>query len=352
MGKIRFAAALAVVAALAPCQSAFAEGETPVQILWGIRPSTYPPYNGTRFLMANGSEWDAAAFNETHEMRLAWTGDGVCDETAGFAAMQWLGTNLVSTPTAIWGSSPNYTGQFAFYDDRTFVRLDFRGTLEELDPEDELYGGDWEALWQTFNFGFFVYDTQSKRAWRMSETSGGSDFATMVRFDSPIVEDADPLSAMMAGDDANNLEIVPNTESRAVYLGAEIPQKCVWMADKGLTAEELAGYGERTLELAMALDKAPEDVAGGVELKISGLEAAAGSALRLTWTLEAENSSGGKSAVSGLRGGAALWLETASSVGDLGTENATRTELAPSDGGVNVPTGANGLFARLVLTTP
>ena len=148
-------------------------------------------------------------------------------------------------------------------------------------------------------------------------------------------------------------DLIAANESKSVYIGAEIPQRCVWMADKGLTAADLAGYDETTVALAMALDKVPAEVAGGVELAVDSfaLDPQAGTAT-LAFHFTATDGNGESAAVSSLRGGARLLLETASSAGDLGTENASKQEVSLSSASLTIPTSGDTLFARLVLDTP
>lgn len=314
-------------------------------IYWGVRPFTSAYFNGTVFRAESGSEMDVATFNRDYSMRLAFVGDGSFDEESGYASMRWIGTPLQAVSV---GPGATYTGSFEI-DGTTELPITWLGDIDKVDPNGELYDDEdkyYAPLWHAANFATVVYSPVSKRAWRLSETPKGQNPVGVSAFTSMVT--VDPWQDLHA----NELNLV-NTLSKAVYLGAEIPQRCVWMADKGLAAADLAGYDEKAVALAMALDKVPAEVAGGVELAVDSfaLDPQAGTAT-LIWHFTASDGNGESAAVSSLRGGARLLLETASSAGDLGTENASKQKVSLSSASLTIPTSGEAFFARLVLDTP
>ena len=283
-------------------------------------------------------------------MRLAYVGDGVCNATDGFSDMRWIGDpEPAEDATVKWPNSPSLTGRFCVPDKTALLPVVWFGDFEDVDCE--IYDDDdkyYNEVWKAANFATFVQDMRTRRVWRLSESAAGTDFATM---SAPTCEITGFPS--MLNLNANAFSLIANTPSKAVYLGAEIPQRCVWMADKGLAAADLAGYDEKAIALAMALDKVPADVSGGVELAVDSfaLDPQVGTAT-LVWHFTATDGNGESAAVSSLRGGARLLLETASSAGDLGTENASKQEVSLSSASLTIPTSGDTLFARLVLDTP
>ena len=307
-------------------------------IYWGVQPFINAYFNGTVFRTESGTEMSVADFNMDYSMRLAFVGDGSFDEESGYASMRWIGTPLQAVSV---GPGATYTGSFEI-DGTTGLPITWLGDIDKVDPNGELYADEdkyYAPLWHAANFATVVYSPVSKRAWRLSETPKGQNPVGVSAFTSMVT--VDPWQDLHA----NELNLV-NTLSKSVYIGAEIPQKCVWMADKGLSATNLVGYDEGTIERAMALDKVPAEVAGGVELKIGSisLDPQAGTAtLAFQFTATDET---------GESGGARLLLETASSAGDLGTENASKQEVSLSSSSVTIPTSGEAFFARLVLDTP
>lgn len=349
--------ALAFTLVLFAAAAAESRGSVTLQIDWGIRPVDYQRYNGTLLKTADGAEWDVGAFNSGLTMRLAYVGDGSFDETAGFSSMGWVGEPAGAVRAEdLWPGSSYLAGSFAV-DSTTKLPMEWLGDIDEADPDAEIYDREedyYEPLWHGANFAALVYDQATKRAWRVSESAGGSDFATMAAFSSKIT------MTPVLYPDANYLILIPSVPSRAVYVGAEIPQRSVWMADKGLSAEDVAGIDFRTLSLAAALDlDDPAGVAGGVELAIDSLDVAPASGgegtvdFAVAWTFRAVGADGEKTPVSSLRGAAALWLETAASLSDLGTAESSRVRLDPAAGAATVRGRAEtALFARLVLDLP
>ncbi|MBQ7666654.1 MAG: hypothetical protein IJS46_01515 [Kiritimatiellae bacterium] len=328
---------------------------------WGIRPYIEKPYNGTILCAGEiGEEFGVADFNAKYSMRLAFFGDGTFDNDSGFSTLQWLGSPSSAFSASLVWYDADLNGDFAVGPaSSTEVPLDFAGSLDDLDPEAELYDS-YEDLWHTFWFGTLIYDTDTKKAYRIATSASGSDFATMKQVDCDIEEsfDTPPSPASTA----NKLDLIPCVESKKVYLGAEIPQRCVWMADKleaGASAADFEGWDDETLALATWLDALPADVAGGVALEItsmsvgeSGEVGESSGAMTLAWSFTKTNAAGEESAVGALRGGAALYLETAASAEDLGTADATLRALDPTAGSVEVSTGGDIGFARLVLAVP
>lgn len=358
--KIRrsfFCGAVAVFALFAVHGNASGD-EVSIRILWGIRPTAIQQYNGTTFRTASNSEWNVSSFNDRFCMRLAFAGNGTFDGNAGFSSLQWVGPpEAAEHSTVVWPGSKVLTGDFAVYC-TTNLPITWLGDIDVVDPDEEIYDDEddyYAPLWHDAHFVSLVCETATRRVWRISETPGGTDFATM----SPVTNKVTMSFALYP--DSNRLNIIPSVDRQAVYFGAEIPQRCVWMADKGLTTNDLAGCSESTLALATALDMLPADVEGGVELKIDSISLSGGEPVRdggsgswtatLNWEFKALDASGTASDVSSLRSGATLWLETAESVTDLGTANSTRTALDPSAGAATVSGSGSSLFARLVLET-
>jgi hypothetical protein len=305
-------------------------------------------------------------------MRPAYVGAGTFDETAGFPVMKWIDEAKKAQDAAIvWPGSALTTGRLCIPNNEVVLPLEYLGDYNDVFPGIEAYAEDervaewgyteeelfeelaevfYGNLWTNAYFTSVIYDETQKRAYRVSLSPGGLEFATKATFSSP---ESVKFNVTPRDRNANRLSIVEAVPSKSVYIGAEIPQKCVWMADKGLAAADLAGYGEETVALAMALDKVPAEVAGGVELAVDSfaLDPQTGTAT-LVWHFTASDGNGESAAVSSLRGGARLLLETASSAGDLGTENASKQEVSLSSATLTIPTSGEAFFARLVLDTP
>ncbi|MBQ6245802.1 MAG: hypothetical protein IJK04_02970 [Kiritimatiellae bacterium] len=274
--------------------------------------------------------------------------------------MSWIAQASAMDASERW-KNVTLAGTFTSYA-ATGVPVTLFGDVNDLDEEtlDDLYfeyGDAYEdeyytQIWREHKFAVVVYDESEKRAYRLSGTAGGLAFdeSLFSSFEGPIIQAYDPMQPWAA---QQPFDLIAANESKSVYIGAEIPQRCVWMADKGLTAADLAGYDETTVALAMALDKVPAEVAGGVELAVDSfaLDPQAGTAT-LAFHFTATDGNGESAAVSSLRGGARLLLETASSAGDLGTENASKQEVSLSSASLTIPTSGDTLFARLVLDTP
>lgn len=333
-----------------------------VQIMWGILPFDDGVRGANSTLLMDGSsEMAVSTFNgKPYTLRLAEVGDGTFNEIGGFASMSWIAQEQAVDASVRW-KNVTLAGTFTSYA-ATGVPVTLFGDVNDLDEEtlDDLYfeyGDSYEDeyytdLWSKHVFAVVVYDEFEQRAYRLSGTSGGSSFdeSVFASFEGPIIQAYNPQFPMYA---QQPFTLIAANSSKAVYLGAEIPQRCVWMADKGLTAADLAGYDEKAVALAMALDKVPAEVAGGVELAVDSfaLDPQAGTAT-LVWHFTATDGNGESAAVSSLRGGARLLLETASSAGDLGTENASKQEVSLSSASLTIPTSGDTLFARLVLDTP
>lgn len=343
-------AALSAVAVLFAA-STESRGSVTLQIDWGIRPVAYQRYNGTLFKTDDGAEWDVDTFNAGRNMRLAFVGNGTFDETSGFSSMEWVGDPAAARRSDdLWAGSAYLAGSFAV-DSSVKLPIEWLGDIDVVDPDAEIYDREedyYEPLWHSANFATVVYETATKRAWRISESAGGTDFATMSPFTSMIT-----VSPALYPD-ANYLTLIPAVSSGAVYLGAEIPQRCVWMADKieegggAVTAEDFAGWSDATLDLAAVLDVLPEQAAGGVVLKIDSIEKS-GDGFEISWTFAAVDSSGAARDVTALRGGAELRLETASTLDGLG---ATHEALDPAARSATLDGSATAGFARLVLAIP
>jgi len=307
------------------------------QVFWGIQPFDNNSRDAAILSDASGEPIAVSDFNAEYSLVLAFVGEGEdaegYDPAVGFETLEWIGEAQATSAKARF---PDVDMDGDLYVERT-------ASL----PVDWLDDTDFE--WEDVYFVSLVRSKTTQRVWRLSEVSGGTDYATMGQFDAV---GSDP-GKMVLYPDMNKLDLYPETDSGVLYIGAEIPQRCVWMADKGLAAADLAGYGEETVALAMALDKVPAEVAGGVELKIGSisLDPQAGSAT-LAFQFTATDETGESAAVSSLRGGARLLLETASSAGDLGTENASKQEVSLSSASLTIPTSGDTLFARLVLDTP
>lgn len=333
-----------------------------VQIRWGILPFDDEDRGANSTLLMDGaSEMNVSTFNgRPYTLRLAEVGDGSFESTGGFASMSWIAQASAMDASERW-KNVTLAGTFTSYA-ATGVPVTLFGDVNDLDEEtlDDLYfeyGDAYEdeyytQIWREHKFAVVVYDESEKRAYRLSGTAGGLAFdeSLFSSFEGPIIQAYDPMQPWAA---QQPFDLIAANESKSVYIGAEIPQRCVWMADKGLTAADLAGYDETTVALAMALDKVPAEVAGGVELAVDSfaLDPQAGTAT-LAFHFTATDGNGESAAVSSLRGGARLLLETASSAGDLGTENASKQEVSLSSASLTIPTSGDTLFARLVLDTP
>lgn len=318
-----------------------------VAIRWGVLPFYDAPADGTVFLAADETPQDVGAFNAQYRMRLAFVGDGMFDETRGFSLFRWASDPIAATSAyTLYGASA--LADFSV-DIETFLPVDWIGDIDELDPEGEIYE-DYGDIWHSFYWTILVQEPESRRVWRISETPGGSAFASLksIPDDIEIIENTDQL---ILYPDANQFSMILSTESKKVFIGAEIPQRCVWMAEKGISEEDLAGYDEKTVKLAMALGKMPEEVAGGVKLKIEA-SAFGTSGNTISWSFTATDSAGNTDPVEKLYGGATLYLEKATSPDALGTANAIREELDPSAGSATLSTAASAGFTRLVLDIP
>lgn len=327
-------------------------GESTVQIRWGVLPFVDESRNSNGTLLMDGnSEWTPSAFNTSNFLvRLAEVGDGSFDEAKGFAKVSWIDSASAEDASTRW-KNVELDGNFTVYGDTLVpVKLfgDFDAEPEEVQEEyfwsDEDY---YTEKWQANKFALLVYDRSNKTAYRFSDTVGGTNMPECVfsGYDGEIVLEYDVMAPWRSQQPFN---LVASTESKRIYLGAEIPQRCVWMADKGLTEEDLEGVDEETVDLAIALDSLPADVAGGVELKIGSITLGEGTA-DISWNFAAVDSSGAAKAVSSLRGGARLLLETASSVDDLGTAASDKRALDLSGTSISIPTAGERFFARLVL---
>ncbi len=316
--------------------SVSADGVT-AQVFWGIQPFDNNSRDAAILSDASGEPIAVSDFNAEYSLVLAFVGEGEdaegYDPAVGFETLEWIGEAQATSAKARF---PDVDMDGDLYVERT-------ASL----PVDWLDDTDFE--WEDVYFVSLVRSKTTQRVWRLSEVSGGTDYATMGQF---TAVGTDPYTLTMYVN-ANQLDLYAEPDSGLLYLGAEIPQRCVWMADKGLAAADLAGYDEKTVELAMALDKVPAEVAGGVELKIGSisLDPQAGTAT-LAFQFTATDETGESAAVSSLRGGARLLLETASSADDLGTENASKQEVSLSSASLTIPTSGDTLFARLVLDTP
>lgn len=303
-------------------------------IHWGIQPFDNNSRDAAVLSDASDEPIEVDDFNAEYSLVLAFVGEGEdaddFDPAVGFSNLEWIGEASATSAKTTFPDTESYGDVYI-------------GGTTPL-PVTWLDGTDF--AWEDVYFVSLVRSKTTQRVWRLSEVPGGSDYATMGQFS------ARPVPSVMYPN-ANELDLYAEADSGRLYLGAEIPQKCVWMADKGLLAEDLVGYDEGTIERAMALDMEPVEVAGGVELKIGSisLDPQAGTAT-LAFQFTATDETGESAAVSSLRGGARLLLETASSPGDLGTENASTQEVSLSSSSVTIPTSGETFFARLVLDTP
>ena len=334
----------------------FAVGDSSVPIRWGVAPFTDVSWNANGTTLCDGgAEMGVESFNaHPYTFRLAEVGDGTFDETDGFKVLFWIDSAHAERASERW-LNMELDGDFTVYSSVS-VPITRWGNYDEAGEDVQMNYWDYEyyeEIWAQHKFTVMVYDESAKRAYRLSSTQGGTEIPESVfaAFGGEIMtEEYDPMAPWAV---QQPFYLIANTPSKTIYLGAEIPQKCVWMADKGLAAADLAGYDEKAVALAMALDKVPGEVAGGVELKIGSisLDPQAGTAT-LAFQFTATDGNGESAAVSSLRGGARLLLETASSAGDLGTENASKQEVSLSSATLTIPTSGEAFFARLVLDTP
>ena len=144
--------------------------------------------------------------------------------------------------------------------------------------------------------------------------------------------------------DFNRFYLYLTNAQQRVYLGAPLPARCVWMADLGLTTNDLAGVSERRIALATALGKAPDEVAD-VTLRIDGFDPATGT---VSYGFDVEAPDGTTNAVTKLWYGAELRLLGGTELGRWTTTNVVDVTGRT----VAAPTGGDARFYKMELALP
>lgn len=315
-----------------------------VTLTWGIRQLDYPGLaaNRTSLYKADGTEFTVETFNASYEMRLLDVGDGMFNETSGFSSMRLVeSTNAVDAVKAFaWQKPFSVPGE-------TQVPLTYVGDLDEIDPDGEIYDNEelfYQERWAALHFVTVVRDKDTGAMYRISETPGGEGFLAREAFTGTI--DLSGGAMNPGGPRVNQQHMTVHCASKKAYLGAPLPARCVWMADRGLTTNDLEGVGDRRIALATALGKAPDEVAD-VSLRIDGFDPETGT---VSYGFDAEAPDGTTNAVTKLWYGAELRLLGGT---ELGTWTETNVvDVATAGGRVAVPTGGNARFYRLELAVP
>ena len=314
-----------------------------VTLTWGVRQLDYPALsaNETALYEADGTEFTVNGFNARYEMRLYDVGDGVFDSSLGFSSMRLVdAANAVDAVASFKWKKP-----FAVPGE-TVLPLTYVGDIEEIDPDGELYDDEqlfYEERWEAVHFVTLVRDKATGATYRLSETPGGTAFLTLGAFGGTI-----DLSgcAFNPGAQVNQWHMTVHCDSKKAYLGAPLPARCVWMADRGLTAADLEGVSDRRIARAAALGKAPDEVAD-VTLRIDGFDPETGT---VSYGFDAEAPDGTTNAVTKLWYGAELRLLGGTELGSWTTTNVV--DVATAGGRVAVPTGGDARFYRLELAVP
>ena len=314
-----------------------------VTLTWGVRQLDYPALsaNEPALYEADGTEFTVNGFNARYEMRLYDVGDGVFDSSLGFSSMRLVeATNAIDAVASFKWKKP-----FAIPGE-TVLPLTYVGDIDEIDPDGELYADEqlfYEERWEAVHFVTLVRDKATGATYRLSETPGGTAFLTLGAFGGTI-----DLSggAFNPGAQVNQWHMTVHCDSKKAYLGAPLPARCVWMADQGLTTNDLEGVSDRRIALATALGKAPGEVAD-VKLEIEGIDPVSGS---VSYAFDAMSPTGTTNAVTKLWYGAELRLLGGT---ELGTWTETNVvDVATTGGRVAVPTGGDARFYRLELAVP
>ena len=286
--RTRVAKTFAVcAAAFAAAFSAFATdlGKTGINVYWGISSNRIGQNywnNGTRLYGSDDPDapFSYLDFRNRYKARLMFVGDGGWDDERGFSTAVWLDSfsNAYGYTAAYYKESS--TG-LQWSDFPATTTLD-AGKFWDWDglPDDRKAGAtELEWYWNRWNESrvcCVAEDVATGKYYRFSPDPGGTAIAGLsaVRImclkelsaskrttNYVISADGAGYSTGVGGHDLVN--VAPcgiSTESRRVYLGAELPARCTWMADFGLSPEELAGYPAGLVDEAVAARCRPEDI--------------------------------------------------------------------------------------------
>lgn len=318
-----------------------AHGYADIKLSWGVNPKNDQTTgcNGTCLFTGN-SEMDVDAFNDRFELRLAYVGTGGFDESEGYASMRWVSSASAVKRSEQFPGDNTFNGEFIAERRESFA-METLGDIEEDDPDGLL--DEYDYYWERWMDGAFVVVVREKATgttYRISAEDGGFDRVSESRLNGTFALETN----LMTPPSVNRFYQYATNSQQRVYLGAPLPARCVWMADQGLTTNDLEGVSDRRIALATALGKAPNEVAD-VTLRIDGFDPETGT---VSYGFDAEAPDGTKSAVTKLWYGAELRLLSGTELGRWTTTNivdvAGRTVVAP--------TGGDARFYRLELAVP
>lgn len=241
----------------------FAVDDLPaIHVLWGVYPTDSVSGNKTvLYERVDGVDSPMSVQDFTNEWIAAvlLVGDGGWDENHGWVNARWIS----KTPKSTEGVSPNFENEnLVWVFGKTDLPLTIFGDWEQDDSgaaaESDMK--EWYIQkWRSMFAANVVLDKTTGEAFCYSDQPGGS---AIVGCDSLQI---DSLWSSKFGDGGhppiryNNAIAIVRTPSRKVYIGPQIPPYCIWMADFGLTREELAQYPASRVQAAFEARVHPSD---------------------------------------------------------------------------------------------
>ena len=328
-----------------------AEGDydATVEILWGVYPvlDTTRGSTGTRLLL-EGVEPSVASFSERYCARLLYVGDGSITPGMGYDTAVWWGdeAGVWDAVEGFGDSNPNVKGRLVL--DGSLRKPITTFGNPDADSEGLAAAGfDPDAYfkmkWSSEHLVVVLVDRKTGLAYHLSDTEGGEAGVADRRLEGEYYGCHDDWAFWP---NANSQKVYAESESGIVYLGAPLPARCVWMADRGLTTNDLEGVSDRRIALAAALGKTPDEVAD-MTLRIDGFDPETGT---VSYGFDAEAPDGTTNAVTKLWYGAELRLLGGTELGSWTTTNVV--DVATAGGRVAVPTDGDARFYRLELAVP
>ena len=327
-------ASLFVMFCVLPCLvMAESDYDATVEILWGIYPvkDTTRGTTGTR-LVLDGVEPSVESFTNRYSARLLFIGDGSFSPETGYGTAEWWGgeASVWDAVDLVGASNPNIRGRLVL-DGSLRMPITTFGDPDN-DPEGLASAGFdpdqyFMSRWSDKHLVVILVDRTTGLGYHLSNEEGGGPGVAFRRLEGDYYGCHDDWPFWP---NANSQRVYAESESGIVYLGAPLPARCVWMADQGLTTNDLAGVSERRIALATALGMRPDQVAD-VKLELGGIDLANGT---VSYSLDAVAPDGTTNAVTALKYGAELRLLSGTELGRWTETNVVdvangRTVVAP-----------------------
>ena len=257
-----------------------------VNLQWAMAP--YPDtsggafWNGTAlYEMQDGSDVPIQASFFTNGTDQAWSvglmsvGTGAWSDKTGWMDVSWIDTcpYIRDTKTdlgqCVWIRQNGAPLEIAMP-----IPINFFGDWHDLSSQEQarVSRNDYYlSTWATNQAMIVFRDLATGMAHALSETPGHEeavlsscdilDSKVSGLFSMSFVGESlwPPGSSGTAPLIRNLVQLVVSTPSRKVYIGPQIPPYCIWMADFGLTREELAQYPATRVQAAFAARVHPSD---------------------------------------------------------------------------------------------